>query len=173
MFVINAATARARITGESAVALSQHGTVAPVVLHQRVDFAASMIDGRTVGEILPNSPSAREVHDLWVYIQDKLSRIVHDPKLLPDIRPTHLAISSLLPADSMSDESLTAVVEEIAPRLLTPNSTTAAYNGPERRANPDRRGAGQEPRFGGQERRVNIFGRRRSDELPAFGKTES
>jgi chromosome partitioning protein len=50
IFVINAATARARITGESAVALSQHGTVAPVTIHHRVDFAASMIDGRTVGE---------------------------------------------------------------------------------------------------------------------------
>ena len=56
IFVINAATARARITGESAVALSQHGTVAPVTIHHRVDFAASMIDGRTVGEVVPNSP---------------------------------------------------------------------------------------------------------------------
>ena len=44
VFVINAATARARITGRSAVALSlQHGTVAPITLHHRVDFAASMI----------------------------------------------------------------------------------------------------------------------------------
>ena len=56
IFVINAATARARITGESAVALSQHGTVAPVTIHHRVDFAASMIDGRTVGEVVPGSP---------------------------------------------------------------------------------------------------------------------
>jgi chromosome partitioning protein len=54
VFVINAATARARITGESAVALSQHGTVAPVTIHHRVDFAASMIDGRTVGEVGPD-----------------------------------------------------------------------------------------------------------------------
>ena len=79
IFVINAATARARITGESAVALSQHGTVAPVTIHHRVDFAASMIDGRTVGEVVPNSPSAKEISDLWLYIQDRLSRIVHDP----------------------------------------------------------------------------------------------
>src|SRR5262249_22540406 len=48
IFVINEATARARITGEAAVALSQHGTVAPVTIHHRVDFAASMVDGRTV-----------------------------------------------------------------------------------------------------------------------------
>ena len=75
IFVINAATARARITGESAVALSQHGTVAPVTLHQRVDFAASMIDGRTVGEIVPNSQSAREIRDNFgSTIQDKAFR---------------------------------------------------------------------------------------------------
>ena len=85
IFVVNAATARARITGESAVALSQHGTVAPVTIHHRVDFAASMIDGRTVGEVTPNSQSAKEISDLWLYIQERLSRIVHDPALLPQV----------------------------------------------------------------------------------------
>ena len=53
MFVLNGATLRARITGEAAVALSQHGVVAPVFIHHRVDFAASMVDGRTVGEAVP------------------------------------------------------------------------------------------------------------------------
>src|SRR6202030_2018091 len=96
IFVINAATARARITGESAVALSQHGTVAPVTIHHRVDFAASMIDGRTVGEVTPSSQSAREISDLWLYIQERLSRIVRDPALLPDFRPDHLSINALL-----------------------------------------------------------------------------
>ncbi len=96
IFVVNAATARARITGESAVALSQHGTVAPVTIHHRVDFAASMIDGRTVGEVVPNSLSAREISELWLYIQEKLSRIVRDPALLPDVRPEHLSINALL-----------------------------------------------------------------------------
>src|SRR5260221_7989853 len=76
IFVINAATARARITGEAAVALSQHGTVAPVMLNHRVDFAASMVDGRTVGEIVPKSASAREVHDLWSYVQERLGKIM-------------------------------------------------------------------------------------------------
>src|SRR6202789_3247894 len=98
IFVVNAATARARITGESAVALSQHGTVAPVTIHHRVDFAASMIDGRTVGEIVPNSQSAKEIADLWTYLQDKLSRIVHDPKLLPAVNPEHFSVNSLLSA---------------------------------------------------------------------------
>ena len=43
------ATNRARITGDAAIALSQHGTVAPVTVHQGADFAVSMIDGR-IGE---------------------------------------------------------------------------------------------------------------------------
>ena len=72
------ATARARITGETAVALSQHGTVAPVTLHHRVDFAASMIDGRTVGEVNTSSRSADEVATLWRYFEDRLMRMRGD-----------------------------------------------------------------------------------------------
>ena len=74
IFVVNAATARARITSEAAIALSQHGTVAPVTLHHRTDFAASMIDGRTVIEVDPNSNSAREVAALWTYVSERLEK---------------------------------------------------------------------------------------------------
>jgi chromosome partitioning protein len=147
IFVINAATARARITGESAVALSQHGTVAPVTIHHRVDFAASMIDGRTVGEVVPNSQSAKEISDLWSYIQDRLSRIVRDPQLLPEIKPGHLAINSLLSQD-------------IGPE---PEPEVPAYEGPERRSGERR--LILEPRL--HERRV--FGRRAGD--AQFGGT--
>ncbi len=72
LFVVNAATQRARITGEAAVALSQHGTVAPVTIHHRLDFAASMVDGRTVGEVTAESASAKEIEKLWVYVQGPL-----------------------------------------------------------------------------------------------------
>lgn len=74
IFVVNAATPKARITSEAAVALSQHGTVAPVTLHHRTDFASSMIDGRTVMEIDPNSRSSGEVQALWDYICDRLEK---------------------------------------------------------------------------------------------------
>jgi chromosome partitioning protein len=74
IFVVNAATPKAKITYEAAVALSQHGTVAPVTLHHRTDFAASMIDGRTVMEVDPNGRSAREVTELWDYISDRLEK---------------------------------------------------------------------------------------------------
>lgn len=74
IFVVNAGTPKARITHEAAIALSQHGTVAPVVVHQRTDFAASMIDGRTVMEVNPGSRSAQEVEQLWGYISDRLEK---------------------------------------------------------------------------------------------------
>jgi chromosome partitioning protein len=74
IFVVNAATPKAKITYEAAVALSQHGTVAPVTLHHRTDFAASMIDGRTVMEIDPQGRSAKEVTELWEYISDRLEK---------------------------------------------------------------------------------------------------
>jgi chromosome partitioning protein len=75
VFVINGAAARAKIAGEAAVALSQHGTVAPVTLYQRTDFASSMIDGRTVQEIDPKSRSAEEVSGLWKYVSAQLRKI--------------------------------------------------------------------------------------------------
>jgi chromosome partitioning protein len=75
IFVLNAATQRARITVEAAVALSQHGTVAPVTICNRTDFAASMIDGRTVMEIEPEGKSAEEIRGLWEYLDQRLFRM--------------------------------------------------------------------------------------------------
>ena len=78
LFVLNAATARARITMEAAVALSQHGTVAPMTIHNRTDFAASMIDGRTVMEVEPDGKSAEEIAGLWEYLRLRLIRLEPD-----------------------------------------------------------------------------------------------
>ena len=74
LFVVNAATPKARITHEAAIALSQHGTVAPITVHHRTDFAASMIDGRTVMEVDPRGRSANEIVELWTYISDRLEK---------------------------------------------------------------------------------------------------
>lgn len=74
LFVVNAATPRARITADAAIALSQHGTVAPITIHQRTDFASSMIDGRTVMEIDQKSRSSKEIGELWDYVSDRLER---------------------------------------------------------------------------------------------------
>jgi chromosome partitioning protein len=73
IFVVNGATPRARITNEAVMALSQHGTLAPVILHQRTGFAASMIDGRTVAEIKGEARSADEIALLWEYLSNRLN----------------------------------------------------------------------------------------------------
>jgi len=156
IFVLNAATARARITGEAAVALSQHGTVAPVTLHHRVDFAASMVDGRTVGEIVPKSASAREISELWVYVQYKLSRLMRDPQLVPEFQPQHFSVGSLLSAAEEPDMQDDDKIVEPNPQAEDLPPLAAPYVGPDRRINPPG------TRFNGVERRVNTFGRRQN-----------
>ena len=74
VFVINGAANRAKITGDAAIALSQHGTVAPVILYQRTDLASSMIDGRTAQEIDPVSKAADEITQLWKYVSTYLRK---------------------------------------------------------------------------------------------------
>src|SRR5229473_1138672 len=71
MFVVNGASPRASITAQAVAALSEHGRVAPVILYQRTEFAASMIDGRTVMETAASGRSSQEIVDLWqcVYAQ--------------------------------------------------------------------------------------------------------
>jgi len=74
LFVVNATPARAKITTNVAIALSQHGTLAPSIIHQRADFASSMIDGRTVMEISRKSPSSEEIAELWEYLEWRMER---------------------------------------------------------------------------------------------------
>jgi chromosome partitioning protein len=71
-FIVNGASVNSRISTEAVIALAEHGRVAPVIVHQRVNFAASMTDGRTVGEVEPNCRAATEISELWTYVQ-KLS----------------------------------------------------------------------------------------------------
>jgi len=47
--------------------------VAPVMIHHRVDFAASMTGGATVGELDPDGRSAGEVRALWAYLLQLLT----------------------------------------------------------------------------------------------------
>lgn len=79
IFVVNGATPRARITSEAVIALSQHGTLAPSIIHHRVDFAASMIDGRTVMEVSKGTKSSDEIAALWDYLYKRLNRAPRQP----------------------------------------------------------------------------------------------
>jgi chromosome partitioning protein len=73
-FVVNGATPRTTIALEAVQALAQHGPVAPVIVHQRIDFAGSMVDGRTVGEVNPQSRSSAEVTQLWTYVYTQIRK---------------------------------------------------------------------------------------------------
>ncbi|MDH5749531.1 MAG: ParA family protein [Rhodospirillales bacterium] len=83
IFAVNGATARARITSEAAIALSQHGTVAPVTVHHRNDFATSMVDGGSVMEVNPESRSAAEITELWKYIASRLGKVERRAQQVP------------------------------------------------------------------------------------------
>jgi chromosome partitioning protein len=162
LFVVNAATQRARITGETAVALSQHGTVAPVTIHHRVDFAASMVDGRTVGEVTAGSASANEIQQLWTYVQGRLSRLKGDAGFTPAERQS-FAISGLSPADASEPVDTGDSVE--ATDMPVPPAPSMPRSGIERPSGLDRRrGAGEGPRGFDNRRIVKPFGRRPTDD---------
>jgi chromosome partitioning protein len=74
IFVVNGATPRSTIALDAVRALAEHGKVAPAILHHRIDFATSMIDGRTVGEINQKSRSAGEIAELWKYVKTQLRK---------------------------------------------------------------------------------------------------
>jgi chromosome partitioning protein len=88
VFAINGASPRARITSEAVIALSQHGTLAPSIVHHRTDFAASMIDGRTVMELPRSDRSSAEVGALWSYLARRLAGRER-PGLASDMEPAH------------------------------------------------------------------------------------
>jgi chromosome partitioning protein len=157
LFVVNAATQRARITGETAVALSQHGTVAPITLHQRVDFAASMVDGRTVGEVTGGSASADEIQKLWVYVQGRLARLKDDAAFAPGAERQNFAISGLSPADACDGVDADNLVEPMETPAPPPPKPDA---GLERRPILERkRVAGEAPPRFDNRRVVKPFGR--------------
>ncbi len=83
VFVVNGAAPRAKITNEAIQVLSQHGPLAPSIIHQRVDFAASMVDGRTVMELSGAQRAADEIADLWRYLAGRLEGEAPNVELPP------------------------------------------------------------------------------------------
>lgn len=72
VFIINAVKPRVRLTMEAVTELSQHGTVAPVRVADRADYAAAKVDGRTAAELDASGPAAAEVAALWAYIAKRM-----------------------------------------------------------------------------------------------------
>ena len=60
VFVLSQAKGNARITVQTLAALSEHGQVFQSIIHDRIDYAASMTDGRTAFETSPRGSAAAE-----------------------------------------------------------------------------------------------------------------
>ncbi|UCH75971.1 MAG: ParA family protein [Rhodospirillales bacterium] len=69
VFVLNGATAGDALTEDASTILAQAGTISPVRIHNDPEFADSMFDGLTVMEAAPDSDPAREIVELWTYLQ--------------------------------------------------------------------------------------------------------
>ena len=80
-FVLTQAKANARITVQTIAALSQHGQVFQSVVHDRVDYASSMTDGRTAPEINPSSPAAAEIAELWRFTKKRIGELANNSGL--------------------------------------------------------------------------------------------
>lgn len=70
-FVVNEASPNRFVqsTPQAIAELSAHGRVAPVILHRRELYATATADGRTAGEIAPSHAAAREVRNLWLFVE--------------------------------------------------------------------------------------------------------
>lgn len=76
-FVVNQAIRNANLTQDAMTALSEFGPIAGV-LHHRLDFVSSMIDGRTAQEVKACSDAAREIAKLWTTLADRVARSPQD-----------------------------------------------------------------------------------------------
>ena len=76
VFVLTQAKGNARITVQTIAALSKHGQIFQSVIHDRVDYAASMTDGRTAPEVRPRDhPAAAEIAALWELVRSHLGEL--------------------------------------------------------------------------------------------------
>lgn len=74
IFAVTQAKPNARLTVQAVAALSEHGVVAPVIMHDRVDYAGSMIDGRTVMETDGKGRSSSEMAELWEFVKARITK---------------------------------------------------------------------------------------------------
>jgi len=75
MFVLNMVKPNARITAQTAAALSSHGQVSESFIGDRVAYITSIGEGLTAQEEEPGKLAAREITMLWSDIKDRLKAI--------------------------------------------------------------------------------------------------
>ena len=74
VFAVTQAKPNARLTVQAIAALSEHGAVAPAIVHDRVDYAGSMIDGRTVQETDGRGRSSKEISESGLFVKARLAK---------------------------------------------------------------------------------------------------
>jgi chromosome partitioning protein len=79
-FVVSQAVRGASLTVQAVSALSEHGVVAPVVIHNRVGYAAAMGLGQTIQEVESKGPGAAEIASLWEFVQKRMLSSVQTGK---------------------------------------------------------------------------------------------
>lgn len=72
-FAVTQAKGNARLTAQAVAALSEHGIVSPAIVYDRVDYAGSMVDGRTLSEVNERSPGANEIARLLDFVQARMN----------------------------------------------------------------------------------------------------
>jgi chromosome partitioning protein len=74
IFVVTQAKPNTRLTVQAMAVLSEFGIVAGTIIHDRVDYAGSMTDGRTVLELDPKGRSAAEIRELWTFVHARIHK---------------------------------------------------------------------------------------------------
>jgi hypothetical protein len=90
--------------------------------------------------VVGKSASAKEVRELWLYVQERLSRLTHDARLSPGVRPAHFATGALSSLDYEPPPEFAEEFEDdrlpAAPRRPERRVATLPFGGPDRRAHP-------------------------------------
>jgi len=81
VFALTQAKPNTRLTVQAVAALSAHGAVAPAIMHDRVDYAGSMIDGQTVQETDRKGKSAAEMAELWDFVKKRMPKSTETRKV--------------------------------------------------------------------------------------------
>lgn len=74
VFVLSQVKPRTRLAADALAALAQHGRVAPVFLHDRVDFPTAAISGQAVTEMPAAAAAEREVRELLDYVRTQMRK---------------------------------------------------------------------------------------------------
>ena len=73
VFAVNQAKGNARLTVQAVAALSAHGAVSPALVVDRVDYAASMVDGKSVLETEPKGRAAEEIRKILSFVLSRFN----------------------------------------------------------------------------------------------------